>query len=77
MLENEFLASVWGLITLVIIATTESYQPSFESSLFKEQQNSEWLSGEIDCHFLKVTDYIDCVSIKDEGPLGYSKDNCD
>jgi len=27
--------------------------------------------------FFKVDLYIGCVSIKDEGPLGYSKDNRD
>ena len=43
----------------------------------KWRQNSEWVSTEIVCPVLKVKFYFDCVSIKDEGPLGYSNDNRD
>ena len=52
------------------------YIPFFLLSPLKWRQNCESISTEI-VAFFKVDLYIGCVSIKDEGPLGYSKDNRD
>ena len=52
------------------------YIPFFLLSPLKWRQNCESISTEI-VAFFKVDLYIDCVSIKDEGPLGYSNDNRD